>query len=72
MKSRDSSPSNSLAKFNQYGTLTNPVFLNFFDVGAQGQDYKYTFEALGKNVGTDNQDYEVDLNQPGQQYLNLG
>jgi MtrB/PioB family decaheme-associated outer membrane protein len=67
-----SSPSNSLAKFNQYGTLTNPVFLNFFDVGAQGQDYKYTFEALGKNVGTDNQEYEVDLNQPGQQYLNLG
>ena len=66
------SPSNSAAKFNQFGTLTNPVFLNFFDIGGQGQDYKYTFEALGKNVGTDNQEYEVDLYQPGQQYLNLG
>jgi len=63
---------NSKAKFNQYGTLTNPVFLNFFDLGAQGYDYKYTFEALGQNVGTNNQDYEVDLYQPGQQYLNLG
>ncbi len=66
------SRSNSAAKFNQYGTLTNPVFLNFFDLGAQGYDYKYTFEALGQNVGTNNQAYEVDLNQPGQQYLNLG
>ena len=66
------SPSNNSAKFNQYGTLTNPVFLNFFDLGAQGYDYKYTFEALGQNVGTNNQAYEVDLNQPGQQYLTFG
>ncbi len=64
--------SNSAAKFNQYGTLTNPVFLNFFDLAAQGYDYKYTFEALGQNVGTNNQAYEVDLFQPGQQYLSLG
>ena len=67
-----STPNNSAAKFNQFGTLTNPVFLNFFDVGAQGYDYKYTFEALGQNVATDNQAYEVDLNQPGQQYLSFG
>ena len=45
-----STPNNSAAKFNQFGTLTNPVFLNFFDLGAQGYDYKYTFEALGQNV----------------------
>ena len=65
-------PSNSAAKFNQFGTLTNPVFLNFFDLGAQSPNYTYTFEALGQNVGTNNQAYEADLFQPGQQYLSLG
>lgn len=62
-------PDNSSAKFNQYGDRTDPVFLNFFKFGLYNQDGSFRLEALGKNVGTNQQAYDVEVSQPGQQYF---
>ena len=62
--------SNSAAKFNQYGNQTNPVYLKAFNV--DGTDGVTRAEILGKNIATDDQDLEVNIWQPGQNYLTFG
>ncbi len=66
------SPSDNLAKFEEYGNQTDPVFLRSLDFGFATRDGTFTAEVMGKNITQNDQALRVDLDQPGQQYLTLG
>jgi len=62
---------NSAAKFNEYGRRTDPVFLSAIDLQAKRKDGGFDLNLLGAHIGEDNQKLELDLDQPGTQYLSL-
>ena len=66
------SPVNSAAKFNQYGNETNPLNLKAFNVGTSSGDGSIVAEVLGKNIGTNHQDLELNIDNPGLNYLSFG
>jgi MtrB/PioB family decaheme-associated outer membrane protein len=66
------SPSDNLAKFEEFGNQTDAVFLRSLDFGFATRDGTFTAEVMGKNITQNDQALRVDLDQPGQQYLTLG
>jgi len=65
-------PANSAAKFNEYGDNTEPVFLQSLNYALVDKSGGFRADLHGANIGQDNQKLEVDLEQPGTQYLTLG
>ncbi len=63
---------NSAAKFNQYGNRTDPVFLTALDYGIGTTDGSYTAEVLGKIIGTNHHQLQVEVAAPGRMYLDAG
>lgn len=66
------SPSNSAAKFNEYGTQTNSAFLRSFNFNLENKDSSIVADVYGKNLFTNDQAIEADISQPGVQSLTLG
>ena len=67
-----STAKNSAAKLNQYGTQTDPFGLNAFNLGLSSANEAIRAELLGKNIGTNHQDLELDVAVPGTNYLTFG
>jgi len=65
-------PSNSAAKFNEYGDNTEPLFLKSLNFSLIQRDGSFRVDLHGANIGDDNQKLEADIEQPGAQYLTLG
>ena len=65
-------PSNSAAKFNEYGDNTEPLFLKSLNFGLIQRDGSFRVDLHGANIGNNNQKLEADIEQPGAQYLTLG
>ena len=65
-------PSNSAAKFNEYGDRTEPLSLSSVNFGLVKNDGTFRADLHGADIGADNQKLEADLEQPGTQYLTLG
>jgi len=63
--------SDNLAKFEEYGNRTNPVFMPFIDLGASAKDGHFVAELYGKNVGTNDQDLRLEVSKPGEHDLVL-
>ena len=63
---------NSAAKFNEYGDRTDPLSLSSINFGVAKKDGTFRADLHGADVGADNQKLELDLQQPGVQYLTLG
>jgi len=63
------SPSNSSAKFNQFGTRTDPAFLTMFNFSLYNPDGSLRINGFGRDVGTNQQAYDLEIMQPGQQYF---
>ena len=64
--------SNSAAKFNEYGDRTNSLSLSSVNFGVVKNDGTFRADLHGSDIGADNQKLELDLQQPGAQYLTLG
>jgi hypothetical protein len=65
-------PSNSAAKFNEYGDRTDSAFLKSLNFALVKSDGTFRLDLHGANIGDDNQKLEADLEQPGSQYVTLG
>jgi MtrB/PioB family decaheme-associated outer membrane protein len=65
-------PANSAAKFNEYGDNTEPVFLQSLNFALVNKDGGFRADLHGANIGQDNQKLELDVEQPGTQYLTIG
>jgi hypothetical protein len=63
---------NSAAKFNEYGDRTDPLSLSSINFGVVKKDGTFRADLHGSDIGADNQKLELDLQQPGVQYLTLG
>ena len=64
-------PINSAAKFNEYGDNTEPLFLQSLNFALVNKNGGFRADLHGANIGQDNQKLELDLEQPGTQYLTL-
>ena len=65
-------PANSAAKFNEYGDRTEPLSFSGINFGLVKKDGTFRANLLGSDIGQDNQKLELDVEQPGTQYLTLG
>jgi MtrB/PioB family decaheme-associated outer membrane protein len=72
IKKPGDTPSNSAAKFNEYGDNTEPLFLKSLNFSLIQRDGSFRVDLHGANIGEDNQKLEADIEQPGAQYLTLG
>lgn len=72
IKKPGDAPSNSAAKFNEYGDNTEPLFLRSLNFSLIQKDASFRVDVRGANIGDDNQKLEADVEQPGSQYLTLG
>ncbi|MGA2492086.1 MAG: MtrB/PioB family outer membrane beta-barrel protein [Roseiarcus sp.] len=72
IKKPGDTPSNSAAKFNEYGDRTDPFSLSSINFGVVKRDGTFRADLHGSDIGADNQKLEADLEQPGAQYLALG
>jgi MtrB/PioB family decaheme-associated outer membrane protein len=62
----------SIAKFEEYGKVPNGLFLDWINMQAGTTDGRYAFDFWGRNVGQNNQSYNIDVAAIGQHYLTLG
>ena len=61
----------SRAKFEEYGQVGRGLFLDWINLQAGTTDGKYAFDFWGRNVGYNNQSYNIDAAAVGTHYLSL-
>ena len=66
------SQTQSRAKFEEYGNISNGPFLDWINLQSGTEDGLYAFDFWGRSVGLNNQSYTLDASKPGEQYLSLG
>jgi MtrB/PioB family decaheme-associated outer membrane protein len=62
----------SRAKFEEYGEIPRGLFLDWFNFQAGTTDGRYAFDVWGRNVGLNNQSYNLDAAAIGYHYLTVG
>jgi len=62
----------SIAKFWEFGKIPEGPFLDWINFNWGTNDGRYAFDFWGRNVGLDNQSYNLDASAIGLGYLSLG
>jgi len=59
----------SRAKFEEYGDVLSNPFLDWINLQAGTKDGRFSFDFWARNVGLNNQNYNLTLSRPGQDYF---
>jgi MtrB/PioB family decaheme-associated outer membrane protein len=59
----------SRAKFEEYGDVLSSPFLDWINLQAGTRDGRFSLDVWARNVGLNNQNYNLTLSRPGQDYF---
>jgi MtrB/PioB family decaheme-associated outer membrane protein len=62
----------SNAKMDEYGKVPRGPFLDVFVINAGRKDGRWAVDFWADNVGYNNQNYQLEVYEPGRQYFNIG
>jgi MtrB/PioB family decaheme-associated outer membrane protein len=66
------SQTQSRAKFEEYGSVPNGLFLDWINLQGGTKDGRYAYDFWGRSVGLNNQGYELNVAKIGEFYLSVG